>query len=52
MATYDLAAVNTRVPRSPVRFTQTSAARIRKATYETFAGTVAKKFYDHQEVVE
>lgn len=50
--TYDLATVNTRVPRNPVQFTQTSAAMIRKATYETFAGMVAKKFYDHQEVVE
>ncbi len=49
---YELAPVDTRVPQRPVRFTQANAAMIRRATYETFAGMVAKKFYAHQEVVE
>lgn len=47
---YELAPVSVAVPPRPTRFTQASAARIRKATYETFAGVVAKKFYDHREV--
>lgn len=47
---YELAPVSVAVPPRPTRFTQASAARIRKATYETFAGVVAKKFFDHKEV--
>lgn len=47
---YELAPVSVAVPSRPTRFTQANAARIRKATYETFAGVVAKKFYDHREV--
>ncbi len=47
---YELAPVTVAVPPRPTRFTQANAAHIRKATYETFAGVVAKKFYDHREV--
>lgn len=49
---FDLAPVLVRVPQRPTRFTQTGAVVVRKMTYETLAGAVAKKFYDHKEAAE
>lgn len=50
--TYDLAPVETIVPPKPTSYTQNNALIVRKALYETFAGQVAKKFYEHEEEVK
>ncbi len=49
--TYDLEPVAVLVPEHPVRFSQSNALVVRKAAYDTFAGKVAMKFYDHEEVI-
>lgn len=50
---FELAPIYVAVPEGqPVRFTQARALHIRKAMYEIFAGTLAKKFYDHKEIIK
>ena len=46
---YPLEDVEVRYPvDNPVLFTSTSAVKVRKAAYESFADQVAAKFYDHE----
>lgn len=51
-ATYDLAPVEARVPDKPTRYTHANALALRQATYQVFAGMVAKKFYEYEEEVK
>ncbi|MCG3136674.1 MAG: hypothetical protein HJJLKODD_00509 [Phycisphaerae bacterium] len=50
---FELTPIEATVPGSqPIRYTQASAVTVRKQTYETVAGLVAKKFYAYEEKVE
>jgi len=44
---YELAPVETAVPKTPVLLTPTNSARVREQLYRSFSEQVARKFYDY-----